>query len=450
MTTISNPSNESLDGSTVPKTPPTTLKSNATFMRMFVAYALATFGDWFDTLAIQVMVAYRWGVDPFIIALIPVCMAVPGILLGSLAGTLADRVQKVRIMLLCDAITVVLTIAILFAPSALWLLPLLALRATMGVLHVPAQQALTRQVVAEEHLFQASAMNGFVAQCSKVAGPLLGAVILTLFSPQVCIVVNAVTRLISGAILWPLRQLSEDDKLSSALRGNAQTKETKAQHEPRNETQPESFRAQWQEGWRFIRDSRKIMSTLVFGCMGLMAILMIDYQFTTLFREIKPGHEAMVGWLGSSAGAGAVAIILLLNRLPRIGYGWGLGGGYLLIGAGIAALGWIGSETALFWIVVWGLFIGVGNGLFMVTLNYLLQKETPPAFTGRVFGIQNSLSSVVLVVAPLVGGILIRSAGASPAFQYIGIATFMIGIIGIVLQRVLWAEGKSPVATLQE
>ncbi|MNI93700.1 hypothetical protein D3C73_1516910 [compost metagenome] len=86
----------------------------------------------------------------------------------------------------------------------------------------------------------------------------------------------------------------------------------------------------------------------------------------------------------------------------------------------------------------------------MVTLNYLLQKETPPAFTGRVFGIQNSLSSVVLVVAPLVGGILIRSAGASPAFQYIGIATFMIGTIGIALQRVLWAEGKSPVATLQE
>ncbi|MEY8739397.1 MFS transporter [Bacillales bacterium AN1005] len=143
---------------------------NLQFARMFIAYALATFGDWFDALAIQVMVAYRWGADPLIIALIPVCMAVPGILLGSVAGTLADRFHKVRIMLLCDVITVVLTIAILFAPNAIWLLPLLTLRAMMGVFHIPAQQALTRQVVSEEHLFQASSLNGFVAQCSKVAG----------------------------------------------------------------------------------------------------------------------------------------------------------------------------------------------------------------------------------------------------------------------------------------
>lgn len=79
----------------------------------------------------------------------------------------------------------------------------------------------------------------------------------------------------------------------------------------------------------------------------------------------------------------------------------------------------------------------------MVTLNYLLQKETPPAYVGRVFGIQNSLSSVVLVVAPLAGGALIRVAGPSPTFQYIGLATLVIGLAGILLQRILW-EGKQP------
>jgi hypothetical protein len=79
----------------------------------------------------------------------------------------------------------------------------------------------------------------------------------------------------------------------------------------------------------------------------------------------------------------------------------------------------------------------------MVTLNYLLQKETPPAYVGRVFGIQNSLSSVVLVVAPLAGGALIRSVGPSPTFQYIGIATLVIGMAGIVLQRILWGGKES-------
>ncbi|EAM8910424.1 hypothetical protein C3581_24305 [Salmonella enterica] len=79
----------------------------------------------------------------------------------------------------------------------------------------------------------------------------------------------------------------------------------------------------------------------------------------------------------------------------------------------------------------------------MVTLNYLLQKETPPAYVGRVFGIQNSLSSVVLVAAPLAGGALIRSVGPSPTFQYIGMATLAIGVAGMLLQRILW-EGEQP------
>ena len=90
---------------------------------------------------------------------------------------------------------------------------------------------------------------------------------------------------------------------------------------------------------------------------------------------VKPGNESLLGWLGSSVGAGAVFIILLLNRLPRLGYGWGLGGGYFLIGAGIAALGWVGPDTTTAWIIVLGLCIGLGNGLFMVTMNYLLQKR---------------------------------------------------------------------------
>lgn len=415
---------------------PKSLWANLRFVRLFIAYALATFGDWFDTLAVQVMVAYRWGADPLIIALIPVFMAVPGILLGSVAGALADRLHKVKIMLLCDGITVALTVGILLAPSPAWLLPLLALRAMMSVFHVPAQQALTRQIVTEDQLFQASSLNGFVNQCAKIAGPLLGAVVLAFFSPQICILINAFARLLSGAFLWPLRRFSEKKEVGVAV-----------EHDEQNQKGAETFFTQWQQGWKYLRHNRTVRNTIVFGCLGLMSILMIEYQFATLFREIKPGNESMLGWLGSSVGAGAVVIILLLNRLPRIGYGWGLGGGYFLIGAGIASLGLIGPDTSTGWVIVVGLCTGLGNGLFMVTMNYLLQKETSPDYVGRVFGIQNSLFSVVLVAAPLTGGAIIRFAGPSSTFQMIGLATLAIGLGGMMLQRMLWNVGRSTAST---
>lgn len=156
---------------------------NGRFRRMFAAHTAASFGDWFDAIAIQVLVAYRWEADPMMIALIPVVMALPGLLLGSIAGTLADRVHKARLMIVCDAAIALLTLAILAVPGPVWLLPLLGLRAAAGVFQMPSQQGLTRTVVTSDDLFRATSLNGLVNQASKVAGPLLGAMTLTVLSP---------------------------------------------------------------------------------------------------------------------------------------------------------------------------------------------------------------------------------------------------------------------------
>lgn len=172
---------------------------------MFAAHTAASFGDWFDAIAIQVLVAYRWEADPMLIALIPVVMALPGLLLGSIAGTLADRVHKARLMIGCDVVVALLTLAILAVPGPAWLLPLLGLRAAAGVFQMPSQQGLTRTVVASGDLFRATSLNGLVNQASKVAGPLLGAMTLVVMSPQACIILNALLRLCSGLVLWPLR-----------------------------------------------------------------------------------------------------------------------------------------------------------------------------------------------------------------------------------------------------
>lgn len=54
------------------------LLRNKVFSRVYTAYAAATFGDWFDMLAIQVLVGYRWEAGPLMLALIPVTNALPG------------------------------------------------------------------------------------------------------------------------------------------------------------------------------------------------------------------------------------------------------------------------------------------------------------------------------------------------------------------------------------
>ncbi len=397
------------------------------YRSMFSAYALASFGDWFDALAIQVLVVYRWGIDPFLIALIPVCMALPSVLFSSFAGTLADRVQQAKLMIFCDLLTVLMTVGVLFAPNFAWLLPLLALRALAGVFHVPAQQALTRRVVPADLLLQATSYNGLVSQGSKVAGPLLGAVTLAALSPQACILINMGARLLSALLLLRLWLVPR----------NSAVQEEKTE---KGKTPKQSFWSEWKEGWAFLWHRKVVFHTVIFGFIGLAAILMVDYQFPTLFKSISPYNEALTGQVVAAIGAGAVGVIIILNRLGKINYGWGLGGGCGLIGLGVALLGLCPPGSHLLWLLGFGLLIGVGNGMYILTQNYILQKETSPEIVGRVFGIQNTMNSIVMLTAPLVGGLLIRAVSVGTAFMSIGVAMIFIGLLGGLLRRLLWPQ----------
>lgn len=403
----------------------TKLWSIRNFRSMFAAYALASFGDWFDALAIQVMVVYRWGTDPFLVALIPVAMALPSVLFGSFAGTVADRVQQAKLMAVCDVLTAALSAAILFAPDMYWLLPLLGLRAMAGVFHVPAQQALTRRIVPAELLLSATSYNGLVGQGSKIAGPLLGAALLAALSPQACILINIGTRLLSALLLLGLWRLPRVDSSNRAGK----------------ESGPNGigrFWAEWKEGWVFLWREKLVFHTVVFGFIGLTVILMVDYQFSTLFKSLSPADEALTGKVVAAIGGGSVLVLVLLNRLGRIGYGWGLGGGGALIGAGIALLGTCSPGSPLMLLLGLGGLIGIGNGIYILTQNYILQKEASPDVVGRVFGIQNTMSGLVMVLAPLAGGLLIREVSVGTAFLWIGLAMTAIGLTGILLRGRLW------------
>ncbi|OMD97450.1 MULTISPECIES: MFS transporter [Paenibacillus] len=406
----------------------TSLLKNKVYMRVYSAFATATFGDWFDALAIQVLVGYRWQASPLMLALIPVSIALPGILLGSFAGVVADRLNKLKLMRMCDLLTALLTVFVLFAPSMVWLLPLLMLRAAISTLNVPAQQSMTRSMVREDQLLQATSLNGLVNQGSKIAGPLLGGFALSVLTPQWCILINACLRGCSYLLLLTVKN-SEAGQVSSEGKGDQEERV--------------ALRTMWKEGWSFMLRSRLLLNSMLFGLVGALAIQMIDFQFTSLFRIIAPSEESMLGWLVAATGVGAVFMIMVLNKLNRgTGYGWKLGTGYALIGISVGGLGLLQPGVSILTVLLLGFLLGLGNGMFMITFNYCLQKETPPHMTGRVFGIQSTILSGVMIGAPLLGGVMVQVAGPSRIFLNFGIVIALIGVLGIVFGRVLWPTQK--------
>ncbi|MGP4081248.1 MFS transporter [Pseudalkalibacillus sp. R45] len=408
------------------------LFKNKTYVKLFLASSISIYGDWFDILAISVLVAYGWNTDPVLIGLIPVCFALPGILFGSFAGVLADRYRKVNLMMASDFISAILTGLLVLADHIYWILPLLFLRSTMGLISSPAAQALTRHVVHEDQLLKATSYNQIVNNSGKIVGPLLGAVILALISPKICILINAFSSIISGLILLTMRNIKENDATS----------------ENEDEAKP-SFKESWKEGWAFVLKQRVIFNSILFSLIGMMGIQLVDFQFPVLLRSVNMEDPVVFGMLMSMTGIGSILTITWMNRFKDLQYGWAIGGGMSLIGFGFAGVGFIAEGMSLFIPALFGLLVGLGNGIWMVAFNFALQKESPKEMIGRVFGITNSLFSAVVIIAPITGGILVQTLGPSAVIQAIGFAVGGTGIIGGILGKWLWKQKSSSTTILE-
>ncbi|GEL77684.1 MFS transporter [Tenuibacillus multivorans] len=400
----------------------TSIWKNNTFMRLFYSYSISMFGRWFDMVAIMILFSYIWEANPIIIALIPVAYALPHAFLSQFAGILADRFNKVKLMLTADIATVILTLTLLTAPNPWIAISIILLRAIFTVIHFPAQQSLIKHVVKKELIMKAVSLNGSVDQLTKIIGPFIGGALASAFTPHLSLLINAVAYFISALIL-----------LSVLKQGQKET--TTDTH--KKEKVP--FWQSWKEGWIVVLQSKIIIVSILFSLISFTGVQMVDAQIAVLLREIAPTRPELVGWIMASSGAGALVIIWFLNRMDQLSsYGLILGGSVFLIGAGFGGVGFLYVGVPSIIPVILGFIAGLGVGLFSIGINYILQKETSEANIGRVSGIFSSITSLMILFAPLIGGMLVNWFDTSTVYQMIGIVLTSIGLIGIVLRKVLW------------
>lgn len=405
------------------------LTENKTFRTLLFAYGLATLGDWFDFIAVAIFLGYVWQVDPMTMALLPIAYAAPGILLGQLAGVLADRVHKVRMMIAANLVQASLTLLLLAMPDPLLFLLVIALRSCASVFNDPAQQTLTRQIVAPEHLLQATSLNGAIFQGGKLIGPLIGGMVAAMVTPALCLIINAVSYLLSTLLLLTIRHVE------------------KQLPRPASREKTISLRLAWKEGWTVFLQNRVLLLSSLFSLLAMMAIQLADAQFPVVFREKVPDHPEIVGYCVSVIGLGALLTITWLHRRKTIrSYGWVLGGGVLLIGTCFAWIGLFQPGDGIHWLLAASLLAGIGTGLTSVGTNYLVQKETPPHALGRIRGIIDSLSSATFIAAPLLGGVLMTWLGPAQTFLAVGLLVAAVGGGVIFLQRWIWGKPDAAVA----
>lgn len=243
--------------------------------------------------------------DPLWVGLVQTAATLPVFLLGLLGGALADRLNRRRFLIwiqmwlaLVACALVGLQLAGVLGPYALLTL---AFASGVGMsMRWPAYSASVPRLVPREELSPALALNGIAMNTSRVVGPMLAGVLLTLVGGSVAVfALNAVVAVLAAMLIarWP----AED-----------------AEPTGREGQVPQSIGQDMWEGCRYLWHTPRLQAvlarTLLFFCHAGAAMALAPL----VGKRLAPGSPNGYTMLMAGLGVGAILMATQLQRIRRV------------------------------------------------------------------------------------------------------------------------------------
>jgi hypothetical protein len=182
-----------------------------TFARYLAAESISVLGSGMATVALAFAVLEFGGVIELGIVLL--AREVPTVAFLLLGGVIADRRPRRSILIASDLLqggAQVVTAVLLFSGSAsLWNIALLqAVFGFAAAFSGPAITGMVKESVSDARLQEANALLGLSSSVFYIAGPAIGALIVTAGSPAWALAIDAVTFLASAGLIASMRLTS--------------------------------------------------------------------------------------------------------------------------------------------------------------------------------------------------------------------------------------------------
>lgn len=411
------------------------LKHNRSFRFLWWGNVVSLLGDWFNLIASAALVTELTS-SGVAISYLFLVRFLPMFLFGPIAGVIADRYDRKKIMILADLLRAVTVLGFLFIRSAdqLWLFYLLtATQFMLSALFVPARSASLANIVEQKDLVTANALDSFTWSTMFALGAFLGGVVATLFGNQTAFVMDAVTFVLSALLISQVI-LPERKNISAS-----------------------SFTAGWfelKDGVRFLWHFRfllvialvKAAGSFVWGAINVLEVSFANDVYplsataVTRWLSIENGGTATLGLIYIASGLGTGLGPLLMRRwlgdaTKRLMIGISIG--FVLTAAGILALGLVNNLSAYLTATFVRTF---GTGTIWVFSAVLLQVMVPDKVKGRVFGFEFAALTLTESISVLAAGYAQDQFGwtlvqVSTAFGWLGTFVVMLWMVFFFITR---------------
>ncbi len=377
------------------------------FFRLWIAQVVSAVGDWlglFATIALADQLAPE-GSRSTAIALVLATRVAPGFFLATAVGVIVDRLNRKRVMIVCDLGRAAVLVSLPFVDTLVGLVIASVMLELLTMMWQPAKEATVPNLVPRSKLTAANSLNvaaaygmfpvaaGLAALLAKAAEAISDegwVTTLRLNEEGLAFYVDGLSFLITAAIIWriaiptrPAGQRRASQRGSLDLGGAVR---------------------ELREGWQLVGKNpivRSVNVGLATAVMGAGMVFLLGARFVD---EVIVGREAdfhiVMFSLGSGMAAGVVSASLLQNRINRAG-------GFItaLVGAGVVLLA-AASVDRLSLMIPLVVLLGALAGPSYVLGFTLLHENVDNEIRGRVFSALLVLVRLCVLVALAIGGVL--------------------------------------------
>lgn len=360
---------------------------------------------------------------------------IPGVVLAPFGGTFADRHSRIRIGLVCDllcGLAVLGLAAAMFDPRVARLEPaavrlviglLFGVSALLGILRAfftPALSAAIPDLVPPERVTAANSLSQISVQGSSLLGQAVGGVLYQALGPALLYLIDGASYLYAALCAFLIREPARPAEARPA-----------AAHPLRQ------FLRETAEGFRFLWRQTGLRDFIVIASVNnflSMPILVLAPFYVDLYLKAE---DRWYGFLMAAVGAGQVAGFMLAGALRLGGPArrrW-IVASMLLVPALFGVVGLVLDP----FVALAGVFLaGLGLGIINVYFLSMLQMATPNEVRGRVMSVVMTLSSGLMPIGMVVGGVVGDLTGKNVPLVY-GICA-VLGVLaasGVFVRREL-------------
>lgn len=383
------------------------LRLDRDYRWLWSGQAISAVGNQITRVALPFQVYVLTG-STLAIAALTVFQLVPLLVFALGAGTLADAVDRRRLLLATQAGQAAASLALVVialqpAPSIAAIFLVATVIASLAAVDMPARSSMTPRLVPRERLPAAIALNQLNFQSASIVGPAVGGVLLATVGVAGAYLVDAVTFSASIAALLAIRPVPP---LGSAVRPGLTA---------------------IREGLAFVRRRRVILSTFAID-LNAMVFGMPQALFPVLALDVFRVGPVGVGLLAAAPGAGAfvgAALSGWVAQVERLGRAVIIS--VVVWGGAIVAFG---LSTFSFPLALLFLAIaGAADVLSAVFRNLIVQLETPDSLRGRV----TSIHVLTVTSGPRIGDIEAAAVAAAVGAQASVVSGGVLCLLGVLV-----------------